>query len=43
MANVTFTVEQVMALMKGGLSQREVARQLGKESQESTVRNMLVS
>lgn len=41
MANVTFTVEQVMALMKGGLSQREVARQLGKESQESTVRNML--
>lgn len=27
--------------MKGGLSQREVARQLGKESQESTVRNML--
>lgn len=41
MANVTFTVEQVMALMKGGLSQREVARQLGKESQESTVRNMI--
>lgn len=41
MANVTFTVEQVLALMKGGLSQREVARQLGKESQESTVRNML--
>jgi DNA polymerase III, epsilon subunit and related 3'-5' exonucleases len=41
LANVTFTVEQVMALMKGGLSQREVARQLGKESQESTVRNML--
>lgn len=41
MANVTFTVEQVVALLKGGLSQREVARQLGKESQESTVRNML--
>lgn len=41
MANVTFTIEQVMALLKGGLSQREVARQLGKESQESTVRNML--
>ncbi|MCL6318836.1 hypothetical protein EXT67_21320 [Pectobacterium atrosepticum] len=30
-----------MALLKGGLSQREVARQLGKESQESTVRNMI--
>lgn len=41
MANVTFTVEQVVALLKGGLSQREVARQLGKESQESTVRNMI--
>lgn len=41
MANVSFTVEQVIALLKGGLSQREVARQLGKESQESTVRNML--
>lgn len=41
MSNVTFSVEQVMALMKGGMSQREVARQLGKESQESTVRNML--
>lgn len=41
MANVTFTIEQVLELMKSGLSQREVARQLGKESQESTVRNML--
>ncbi|MCL6408195.1 hypothetical protein EXT70_21515, partial [Dickeya dadantii] len=38
---MTFTVEQVVALLKGGLSQREVARQLGKESQESTVRNMI--
>lgn len=38
---VTFTVEQVLQLMKHGLSQREVARQLGKESQESTVRNMI--
>jgi DNA polymerase elongation subunit (family B) len=38
---VTFTVEQVLDLMKHGMSQREVARQLGKESQESTVRNML--
>ncbi|QYC52458.1 DNA polymerase III, epsilon subunit [Salmonella phage SSBI34] len=41
MANVTFTIEQVLELMKAGLSQREVARTLGKESQESTVRNML--
>lgn len=41
MANVTFTIEQVIELMKHGLSQREIARQLGKESQESTVRNML--
>lgn len=41
MANVTFTTEQVMALLKGGLSNREIARQLGKESQESTVRNMI--
>lgn len=39
--NVTFTIEQVMELMRVGLSQREVARQLGKESQESTVRYML--
>lgn len=41
MANVTFTIEQVLELMKAGLSGREVARALGKESQESTVRNML--
>lgn len=41
MSNVTFTVAQVLELMKNGFSQREVARQLGKESQESTVRNML--
>lgn len=41
MANVTFTVEQVVALLKGGLSNREIARQLGKESQESTIRNMI--
>lgn len=41
MANVTFTIDQVLALLKGGLSNREIARQLGKESQESTVRNMI--
>lgn len=41
MANVTFTTDQVIELMKHGLSQREVARKLGKESQESTIRNML--
>ncbi len=41
MANVTFTIEQVMALLKGGFSNREIARQLGKESQESTIRNMI--
>jgi len=41
LANVTFTIDQVVELMKHGLSQREVARQLGKESQESTVRYML--
>lgn len=41
MANVTFTIEQVMALLKGGYSNREIARQLGKESQESTIRNMI--
>lgn len=37
----TFTVEQVIALMSSGLSQREAARTLGKESQESTIRGML--
>ncbi|QPI18303.1 exonuclease [Pectobacterium phage POP15] len=30
-----------MALLKGGFSNREIARQLGKESQESTIRNMI--
>lgn len=41
MANVTFTIEQVIELLKAGFSQREVARKLGKESQESTIRYML--
>lgn len=41
MGNVTFTIDQVMVLLKNGYSQREIARQLGKESQESTVRNMI--
>lgn len=41
MGNVTFTIDQVMALLKNGYSQREIARQLGKESQESTIRNMI--
>lgn len=41
MSNVTFTIDQVLELMKAGLSGREVARTLGKESQESTVRNMI--
>lgn len=41
MAKPTFTVEQVVALMAGGLSKREAARTLGKESQESTIRGML--
>lgn len=41
MANVTFTLEQVLELLKAGLSQREVARTLGKESQESTIRYMV--
>lgn len=41
MAKVTFTVEQVVALMANGLSKREAARTLGRESQESTIRDML--
>lgn len=41
MSNVAFTIEQVIELIKHGFSQREVARQLGRESQESTVRHMI--
>lgn len=41
MSEVTFTIEQVLELMKAGLSRREVARTLGRESQESTVRHMI--
>lgn len=37
----TFTIEEILDLKKQGLSNRAVARTLGKESQESTVRNML--
>lgn len=41
MSKVTFTLDQVLELMKHGFSQREVARTLGRESQESTIRDML--
>lgn len=41
MSKVTFSIEQVLELMKAGLSGREVARTLGNESQESTVRGMI--
>lgn len=38
---VNFTIEQVLALKDSGMSNREIARQLGRESQESTIRNMI--
>lgn len=41
MAKATFTVDQVVALMAHKLSNREIARTLGRESQESTIRDMI--
>lgn len=38
---LNFTMEQVLSLKDQGLTNREIARQLGKESQESTIRAML--